>query len=106
MIGRGGWLSPSFIACHADAGEAVCPSLHCAAKVAARDRRCRACLGDGNYETQWGSEGTGDGEFISADDIALSDTGQVYVTTKTWPVAVQGQELSSKGMQMWRALTT
>ena len=28
----------------------------------------------------------------------------VGVTTKTWPVAVQGQELSSKGMQMWRAL--
>ena len=28
----------------------------------------------------WGSEGSGDGQFDNPWDVALSDTGQVYVT--------------------------
>ena len=37
---------------------------------------------DGNYETQWGSDGSGDGEFDYPYGVALSDTGQVYVADR------------------------
>ena len=37
---------------------------------------------NGNHETHWGSNGTGDGRFDSPQGIALSGTGQVYVVDR------------------------
>ena len=49
--------------------------------------RVEKFAGDGIYLTQWGSMGTGSGEFFSPDGIATDSDGNVYVTdTQNWRI--------------------
>jgi tripartite motif-containing protein 71 len=34
---------------------------------------------EGNFITKWGSKGTGDGEFVNPNGIAMDSSGNVYV---------------------------
>ncbi len=34
---------------------------------------------NGNFITKWGSQGSGDGQFIQLNDVAVDSSGNVYV---------------------------
>lgn len=40
----------------------------------------------GNYITQWGSNGTGDGQFMGTHDVAIDSSGNVYVTCTNYRI--------------------
>jgi DNA-binding beta-propeller fold protein YncE len=58
---------------------------------------------DGEFLTQWGSKGSGDGEFNLVHDVAVDEQGRVYVADRT-NARVQVFDANGKFLNKWTDL--